>query len=335
MGGRLAVLDTVKAPGQFVARLKRHDRSAEAELTAMHLLHSGNRAAEIELEPEVATSRGIRKADFRIWQPGKDWTYVEVTRPDASAALKRALSVLDRITTLVLEVKREFAVEVFFNREPDDSEIEPLLEQVRRFCVSGEAEREQVQDLALLLLSAVRPGHVIPHEEPDQISTPRLGAVKYVGGGDGPRRHIVVRIPYADKRADRFLAVEARQLPTGYPGLIMVDATVAPTVLASWARIINRRFQPNIHTRISAVCLFAPSLLQVEDNLLWVPWVQLHVNPHAKFVLPQWVEQTLNEAASIFRRCRAAARTPYHAHSSNGETPENMAELMTGSSGAK
>lgn len=304
MGGRLSVLDAIKEEGeQLTRKLKQHDASAEAELTALHLFHSRNRRAEIKLEPDVVAGGSVRRADFRIRAPDEVWTYVEVTRPNISEARERITAVLDRITDLVREVKREFALEVFFRREPEDEEVAPLLVRIRQFCAHGKAEQEEVDGLALLLLSDVRPGQITPHDEHEQLATPRLGAAKVIGGGTEPRRHIVARVPYADQRADKFLADEAAQLPRDYPGLIMVDASGEPTAFASWGPMLSRRFQPNIHTRVSGLCLFAPQVLPMRDTLLWVPQVRLHLNPHAKRALPQWMQQALNEAARDFGLC--------------------------------
>lgn len=310
MGGRLSVLDAVEGEERLVRRLKQHDASAEAELTAMHLLHSRNRTAEIEPEPDVVAGKSARKADFRIRAPGEVWTYVEVTRPNISEAGERIMAILGRITDLVREVKREFALEVFFRREPEDKEIEPLLVRIRQFCVDGKAEREEVDGLASLVLSDVRPGQIIPRQEHEGSATPRLCAAKVISGGAEPRRHIVARVPYADKRADKFLADKAVQLPRDHPGLIMVDASGAPTAFASWAPILSRRFQPDIRTWVSGLCLFAPQILLVNDNFLWVPQVRLHINPHAKRALPQWMQQALNEAARDFGLCLEAVQRP-------------------------
>ena len=314
MGGRLSVLDAIHEPGRLVARLKQHDASAEAELTAMHMLHTRNRTAEIELEPDVVGGESVRRADFRIRAPGEVWTYVEVTRPNISEARERITAILDRITDLLLEVKREFALEVFFRREPEDEEVEPLLVRIRQFCVDGTAAQEEVSGLALLLLSDAKPGQITPHQEHEEPATPRLAAAKVFGGGAEPWRHIVARVPYADKRADRFLADEAAQLSRDHPGLIMVDASDEPTAFSSWSLILSRRFQPTIHTRVSALCLFAPLLLPIGNELLWVPKVQLHVNPHAKLSLPERIQEALEEAARDFRMCFAATQTSSGAH---------------------
>lgn len=306
MGGQLSVLEAVKGAERLVAKLKSHDSSAEAELTAMHLLHGRNKESEIEYEPDTANGR---KSDFRIRLPGEGWTYVEVTRPNISEARQRLMVILNQIIGLVREIQREFALEVFFRREPEDSEIEKLLDRARQFCAKGLNQREEVDDLALLILSDVTPGQIVPQQETGDHATPRLGAAMTVVGTGEPRRHVVARIPYSDKRADKFLSNEAAQLSKNHPGLIMVDASGEPTTFSSWGAVLARRFQPSIHTRVSGVCLFAPQLIPMTGTLVWVPAVQIHINSHAKLALPSWISSALLDAKNDFGTLLAASRT--------------------------
>ena len=307
MGGRLTALAAIEGAARLVAKLKAHDSSAEAELTAMHLLHVRNKKSQIEYEPDTGNGR---KSDFRIRLADKDWTYVEVTRPNISEAMERLMGILNRITGLVRKIQREFALEVFFRREPEDAEIERLLDRARQFCAEGLNQREEVDDLALLILSDVTPGQIVPYQEPGDHATPRLGAAMAVVGTGQPRRHVVARIPYSDKRADAFLHDEAAQLPTGHPGVIMVDVTGEPSAFSSWGPILARRFRPSIHTRVSGVCLFAPQLLPMSDGLMWIPKVQLHLNPNARLALPAWVSASLQDAANDFGTILKSLGTP-------------------------
>lgn len=297
MGGRLTALGALEDSTKLVDKLRKHDISAEAELTAMHLLYVRNKTAKIKYEPEVGNGR---KADFSIQITNEDVTYVEVTRPDVSEVEERLTSILFRITGLVMEIKRQFALEVYFRREPDDEDIEKLLGRIRQFCADGTNKRQEVGDLALLILSDVTPGQIIPHQEPGDHTTPRLGAAQTIVGTGEPKRHVVARIPYADKRADAFLRKEAAQLPKSHPGLIMVDVSGEPTAFSSWGTILARRFQPGIHTRVSGVCLFAPQLLPVGSSLIWIPSVKLHANPNACLALPSWIRNSLQNAANDF-----------------------------------
>lgn len=300
MGGRLRVLDNLSRAERLISKLKQGDASAEAELTAMHLLHVGSRAAEIEYEPDVIIHSAVRSADFRIRLPGEGWTFVEVTRPDISKVQERLTCILKQITRIVLQVEREFAVEVSFRREPSHDELASLLQKVKRFCEVGNVQHTKVADLASILLSDVTPGYVTVRSEPSEPKRPLLALATMLGGEGQPRRYIVARVPYVDQRAGRFLAEEARQLPRDHPGLIMVDATREPTAFGSWGPDLVRRFQPTVHTRVGGLCLFAPRLLPSANGLLWVPQVRLHLNLHAKLPLPEWISTALNEVADIF-----------------------------------
>ena len=307
MGGRLRSLDGVAGTEPLVRRIGRQDESAESELTAMHLLRSRYRAAEIELEPDVSSGRTIRQADFRIRVPGSPWTYVEVTNPNVSELRERLAAILGKVRELVYRIKRGFALEVRFMREPSDEEVEHLVEHLPSFCADDQFRQEEFQDFALLSLSDVKPGLVVVNQDTQKTDQSWLAEFGFIGGGNEPPRHIVVRMPHADDRAEEFLSNEAKQLPKSHGALIMVDAGGEPSAFQSWEPLIARRFQPAIHTRVSGLCLFSPDLLPTTDGLLWVLQVQLHLNRHATIPLDQWIQDALADAAEDFRTCLAAS----------------------------
>ncbi len=150
----------------------------------------GNRSAEIEYEPNVLRASTIRKADFRIYIPSEDWTYVEVTKPDTSEVQNRLVSILTQLSGLVTGIPREFAVEVSFKREPNDSEVAILLDEVKRFCEHGAEERVNIGDLASIVLTNDVPGQITVRSDPDGPKGTRLAAAAMVGGEGQPRRHM-------------------------------------------------------------------------------------------------------------------------------------------------
>jgi hypothetical protein len=297
MGGRLIALEAIEDGTKLVAKLKKRDTSAEAELTAMHILYVRNKIVKIKYEPDVGNGR---KADFGLQTKDGDITYVEVTKPNVSEVSERLTKILNRITDLVSSIKRQFALEVFFKREPDDKEVEELLVHIQQFCAEGTNKRQEFGDLALLILSDVTPGQIMSHQEPGDQTTPRLVAVQVIVGSGEPKRHVMARIPYSDQRADVFLRREAAQLSKNRPGLIMVDVSAEPTAFSSWGKVLTRRLQPGIHTRVSGICLFSPQLLPTGNNLMWIPRVHLHVNPNARLALPSWIAASLDDAATAF-----------------------------------
>ena len=110
---------------------------------------------------------------------------------------------------------------------------------------------------------------------------------------NGNRRHISVRWPFTDDRAAKFIQLEAAQLPTDAPGLIMIQTANAVGAMHAWEPLIQRRFQPTINTRISAVCLYTSNQRATSSGTTWTLEAKLIINPHARFALPAWVADQL------------------------------------------
>jgi hypothetical protein len=263
MGQRLASLEGVVNAGELVANLRRRDRSAAAELHALHLLRFGG-PVTAEMYPVGCVEGSNRIPDIRVRSPDP-WVYVEVARPDQSEAGRCAASVLQAVVDLVVEIKQPFTLEVFLRREPAEVEIETLRAHMTRFCASrvaagelpleglrpeaaflhfrhcepGElvvfAREELPENLGLLILTQAKPGEVLICQHPGEEYRPRFGSAKRIRGGPAePDRHLHVRMPFSDERAAKFLYEEARQLPRDAPGLIMIDVGGASGASRDW-----------------------------------------------------------------------------------------------------
>jgi hypothetical protein len=225
---------------------------------------------------------------------------VEVTFPDWSKATERAQTVLGRVTELVRQVKKTFALEVFLRREPDEHELAELLRTVCDFCNQEGIHRQDLpRDLGLLFLNNSAPGQVVTddHGEPPR---PRIGMANAIVGPEEPHRHIAVRMAYSDQRAEAFLDSEAGQLPTDVPGLVMIGVSRAPGSLTAWEPLLNRQFELQLHTQVSGICLFTGGQLPTPQGATWLPETKLLRNPHAKFALPNWLDRTLVDAGKRF-----------------------------------
>jgi hypothetical protein len=293
-GQMLASLEGASGTDELIKKLRSGDASAFAELTAVHLIRSGEPDATIELGPIAQVGERNRKPDFRIRQGGESWIYVEVTQPDVAEAQNRVLAIMERLAALLQPIKKGFALEVFLRREPTDNELNTLAGLVPHFCLLEGDQSKDLVELAILTLNASAPGQVVPHDHPGEPNIPRLGFAKVVYGPDEPHRHIAVRMAYADDRAEDFLKKEARQLPNHSPGLVMVQMSRAPGGIKSWEPILRRRFQPNLHTRVSAVCLIQSGLETTPDGEAWIPEVKVISNPHARIPLPKWITDGLS-----------------------------------------
>jgi hypothetical protein len=269
-------------------------------LTAVYLLRGRRPSLALELGPEAIVGGAPRRPDIRLRKtPEEPWIFVEVTQPDVSENQERIRALLARFANLVRPVKKSFALEVFLRREPTEVEAEALAKRVPEFCLLEGAVTDELPDgLGFLFLNRTRPGLVTLEDPSGEEKRPRLGMAIAVTGPNEPHRHIAVRIAFSDERADRFLRTEARQLPTDAPGVVMVQMSGAPGGFKTWEPLLLRRFQPDVHTRVSAVCLFGGGLLGTPDGEKWLPETKLLVNQYARFAVPQWLADDLTEAGA-------------------------------------
>jgi hypothetical protein len=104
-------------------------------------------------------------------------------------------------------------------------------------------------------------------------------------------------MPFSDDRADAFLKREAKQLSNSEQGLIMMDMKATRSGLQSWVSLLRRRCQPNLHTRVGGVCLFAKGIeLAPPSFQLLFDFVTIE-NPHAHQKLPRWIFEEFRKMA--------------------------------------
>lgn len=299
VGQMLPSVEGLSGKNELIEKLRTGDHSAFAELTAIHLIRSGEPQTRIELGPITQVGTHDRKPDFRLRREEESWTYVEVTQPDVAEAQMRVESILNRLADLVQRTKKSFSLEVFLRREPTESEINALADLVLEFCLLEGDQSKDLSGLAILSLNTSTPGLVVPLDHPGEPNVPRLGCAKAIYGPDEPHRHISVRMAYADDRAEAFIRKEAKQLPKDSPGLIMVQMSRAPGGIKTWEPILRHRFQPTLHTRVSAVCLFGSGQQPTPDGEAWIPETKLISNLHARFPLPAWIIDALSKTTPI------------------------------------
>jgi hypothetical protein len=71
--------------------------------------------------------------------------------------------------------------------------------------------------------------------------------------------------------------------------MIFTSGTVG--AMKAWRELIERRLQPNLHTRVSAVCLFSSAVLPTEQGEDWRVECKLIINAYARHPLPTWIVQ--------------------------------------------
>jgi hypothetical protein len=142
MGLRLPSLDGIADAEKLLANLRKRDQNADAELTAIHLFRSSYPKAEVELYPEADG----RVADFRIRIENTPWTTVEVTQPEDSDEKQRLQKILRRFTDTLSDLKNQCVLEIVFNREPTEAEIDLLCDRLPEFCALKGPQRAKLVD---------------------------------------------------------------------------------------------------------------------------------------------------------------------------------------------
>jgi hypothetical protein len=242
--------------------------------------------ASLELEPEVVVAERTRVPDFRVrTEEEEDWTYVEVTAPDASEDEVRLNDMRRRLSELIDQTPASYAIDVVLRREPTEEEFAYLIQRIPELCrLDLVVEDELPNDLGKLLLNLSTPG-VVQADNYHRVAgdVPYKAEMAVRQGPDEPHRHIAVIVAFSDERADSILRSEARQLPTDHPGLVMI----ALRGFRPWSPLIERRLNSGSHTRVSAVCLFGGNQVHVDGGGVWRPKTKLIQNPNARLALPE------------------------------------------------
>lgn len=132
MGGLLGSLEGIPDVDTLKKKLRRGERAAMVEATAIHLLRQHPSDSVVELEPTVPVAgRFDRKGDFRVCRNGEPWTYIEVSATDRSATEREMLWLLERLGEPVHSMSGSFALELFFRSLPGEDEVEAILGRVR------------------------------------------------------------------------------------------------------------------------------------------------------------------------------------------------------------
>jgi hypothetical protein len=297
MGGLLASLEGIPAVDTLMKKLRRGERAAMAEATAIHLLRQHPSDSVVELEPTVPVAgRSDRKGDFRVRRNGDPWTYAEVSATDRNATEREVLRLLERLGEPVHSMSGSFALELFFRSLPGEDEVEAILGRVRDLDGRADSFSEELPEgLGTFVYDPTGdPTDVSPRvlNEPYR---PGLGRAAVVHR-EGEVRSISVRLPYADNRGRKKLGKESLQLPRNDPGLVMIDTAGAPGSRQSWEPAI--RGDLHNHTRVSAVCLFRWASMPQNDLAEVVSVTgRLIVNPSARRTLPSWITERLSALA--------------------------------------
>jgi hypothetical protein len=300
-GVRMPTLHGAGGADKLLAKLLREDSSADAELTAIHLLRSPDMSRALEVEPQVTST--TRRADFMIQQPSTPRVFVEVTQLKDSVDSEKAQALIGRIGDAVMAVQKPFIVEILVARDLTQAEEDETTDVAIAACDLPVGSRLEVGDYAVILVKAGDPGVVVPTVLDDRLA--RIATAKGLSGPLG--RQVIVRLPSSDERAEDILSAEAKQLPPGECGLVMVDVNRQGSAFQSWAKLIPPRFTRTQHTRVAGVLLFACATSHTSEGLRVLIDMALFTNPYARVPLPKWIPDLVESARTEYKRLAGPA----------------------------
>jgi hypothetical protein len=288
MGQRLKSVGKAAHAQRLVQKLRQNNPTAITELHALHLLRSTN-DAEAELFPTVITPGGEREPDFRIRAEGP-WTYVEVTQSDTSEAQGQLDMTMANIISVVARLPKSLDVELYFFREPAGGDVGRITDFVLAQSQHDYRGNVELPDaLGLAILRGVPSAPFMPVDYDGDVR-PRFCRMQCeLDPSNGVFRRIVVRVPYSDARADRFLRRKAAQLPNFGPGLIMVHMRGAPGGFTRWEQLLGAQFRPDNYGWVGGVCLFLDAVTLTNRGAAVLSQTKVIANPYAATPLPHWI----------------------------------------------
>jgi hypothetical protein len=297
-GIRLRSVERALGFQELVARLRADEPAAYTELSGAFLCVRGVNSSSVEFGVPVQVGDRTRRPDFRVSNDREGWTNVEVTAPNQSGATARAQALISAIADRMIVLRDGASIETVLLRDPNPGELEAIIQRAIDLASGAEVATEEIGDLAIVTVNRLPPCVIEPQNYGRDLG-PVIGTAKCIVENGVPKKSVSVRAPVLDQRAERFLTSEARQLPSTEPGLVIMDMTSVVGDVAEWEAHLRRRLQPEIHTRVSGVCLARWGTRSTPDGEAVVPEVRLIENRHAPIPLPSWLRKQITSASGV------------------------------------
>jgi hypothetical protein len=298
VGARLIPVMHARGFGKLAARLRKEERSAFSELTAAYLCLNGQRDVRLEFEEPVPVGDSVKLPDFRLAAPGEDWTYIEVAAPDRSDANKDAAGVMTALSEELWVLPSNATIEILLLRVPLEHESRSIAKRALALAEKAMPVDEELDGLAVISVNSASPCVIEGRNYRDRVG-PVLGIAKTFTRHGKPDKHVVVRVPIIDERAEEVLSREARQLPKTHPGLLMFDVNSNASAFRGWPPLLESRLQPRLHTRVGAICMFhsGSSLTSAGEGI--ITETRVLTNSHAAIAVPQWLTAQLERQSGV------------------------------------
>lgn len=258
LGLTLKLLEGIPNFSNIINKMKKPETFLETLAEAKIIEYFKKYNFELEIEPELQVANSKKYPDLKILCDNL-WVYTEVTRPDYSDHQKELQKTMFKLTNSIKPVEVDKRIEIYFYKEPNESEIVDITKICRdSLTKNAEFQEYNINGLAKIFINPFDQQRLHNFKGRIEEKRPVLFAITLKSATkNGVQRRLIfsVGIPFTDERADNILGKKRKQLSKDELGLIVIDITNIPGGLKGWTEIIKRRLQPQLNRRIGAVLL--------------------------------------------------------------------------------
>jgi len=276
LGLTLAACEPLSGFGPVIARLRKGERSALAELEfAAALVRCGSTPV---LEPQL----GSKTLDCSVGV-GSERVYIEVIAPEQAAGIKDAYATIQRIATELVERSMGIRTEVLLSDEPG-GQLDAILDSVTATPPDGRVN--SLGSIARVRRDFLGPqppnvGPLITDLDPH----PVIGVANMRVGGEALSTSATVRLKITDERAHRLLSNELSHFSPKERNILAIRTTEVPGGMRWWWPLVLRWFQPNRNRRVGAIVLYEQAAIFGEQFVTRQRW-RVIANPYAYIPVP-------------------------------------------------
>jgi hypothetical protein len=245
LGLTLAACEQLSGFEGVLARIRRGEHSAQAELEfAAALVRSGLTS---ELEPEYESKR----LDCSV-QINSERVFAEVIAPETSDVIKDAYAAMQRLGATVTEQTPETDTEILLEADPGD-QFDAILASVAATPLDGTVHYVE----GVGWISRV-PSVSHPPGQQQRITDKAPGQYLFsvTRNFEAIPTRATVHLPISDERAHRLFAAEYDHFSQAERNILVVRTTNVPGGMNEWLSLARRWFQPTRNRRVGAIILY-------------------------------------------------------------------------------
>ncbi|MBN2295526.1 MAG: hypothetical protein JXM70_24060 [Pirellulales bacterium] len=234
---------------RLLSRMKKEEGAAfsEAEFAAA-LVKLGYNPI---LEPQLG-----KKCLDALISVGSEKVYFEIITPNTCDVMKTAYSEMQSLTQRIMKENTGMDVNIKLLTDLNPSISDSILAYLKTLSPSTE-NTHKMPDVALIKYSTFAPQALSFEHKQNDVELPELFVAGFNRTENGIKTRTNVGVSITDERAQSLMRAEADHFSNEEINILVMDISRVPAGIRCWSPLIQRRFQPNINRRFSAVVLLS------------------------------------------------------------------------------